>query len=95
VVTTNVFGVTGDYNKPVSCAGAVVHPGDIILGDADGVVVLPPEDVPTALAKAEAALAREPEIKKQIIESGGELTFDVDKLWDTDVVGMINQLRAK
>jgi RraA family protein len=31
----------GELNVPISCGGATVHPGDIIVGDADGVVVIP------------------------------------------------------
>ncbi|MCL6572655.1 MAG: RraA family protein [Bacillus sp. (in: Bacteria)] len=31
----------GEINIPISCAGTNVHPGDIIVGDADGVVVIP------------------------------------------------------
>ena len=34
-----VFNV--DYNVPIGCAGVLVCPGDIILGDGDGVVVIP------------------------------------------------------
>jgi regulator of RNase E activity RraA len=31
----------GQINVPISCGGVTVHPGDIIVGDADGVVVIP------------------------------------------------------
>jgi 4-hydroxy-4-methyl-2-oxoglutarate aldolase len=31
----------GEINVPISCGGTSVHPGDIIVGDADGVVVVP------------------------------------------------------
>lgn len=33
----------GEINVPVSCGDVVVHPGDIVLGDAEGTVVLPRE----------------------------------------------------
>lgn len=32
-----------DAEVPISCAGVAVFPGDIVLGDADGVVIIPPE----------------------------------------------------
>jgi regulator of RNase E activity RraA len=32
-----------DLNIPIACGGVAVYPGDVIVGDADGVVVLPPE----------------------------------------------------
>jgi regulator of RNase E activity RraA len=39
---------------PIGCGGVAVYPGDIIVGDRDGVVVIPPEIVD---AVAEEALA--------------------------------------
>jgi regulator of RNase E activity RraA len=32
-----------DLNLPIACGGVAVYPGDIIVGDKDGVVVIPPE----------------------------------------------------
>ncbi len=43
----------GSLNVPVICGGVIVNPGDIILGDADGVVVLPPEIVEQVIAGCE------------------------------------------
>ncbi|MBM7653851.1 RraA family protein [Neobacillus cucumis] len=31
----------GEINIPISCGGTTVHPGDIVVGDADGVVIIP------------------------------------------------------
>ena len=30
-----------DYNVPIACGGVAVYPGDVVVGDADGVVILP------------------------------------------------------
>lgn len=43
----------GSLNVPVICGGVIVNPGDIILGDADGVVVIPPEIAKTVIAGCE------------------------------------------
>jgi 4-hydroxy-4-methyl-2-oxoglutarate aldolase len=40
VAASNKAGI-GEVNVPISCGGVPVNPGDIIVGDADGVVVIP------------------------------------------------------
>jgi len=49
----------GEINVPIACGGAVVMPGDIILGDEDGVVVVPREVAEEVLGLVEALQARE------------------------------------
>ena len=49
----------GEINVPVSCGGIVVYPGDIIVGDSDGVVVIKAADAPTILEKAKSKLTQE------------------------------------
>ena len=48
----------GSVNVPVSCGGTAVHPGDLIVADADGVVVAS-ADAPDILVKAQAIQAKE------------------------------------
>lgn len=42
----------GHTNIPISCGGVTVQPGDLIVGDVDGVVVIPKNDTQTVLQKA-------------------------------------------
>ena len=42
----------GEVNVPVACGGISVNPGDIILADHDGVIVIPPKDAPGILEAA-------------------------------------------
>src|SRR5579863_3334155 len=49
----------GAVNVPVTIGGVQVRPGDLILGDDDGVAVLGPEDVRGRLAAALAKVAKE------------------------------------
>lgn len=42
----------GEVNVPVACGGISVDPGDIILADRDGIVVIPPRDAGAVLEKA-------------------------------------------
>lgn len=43
----------GEIGVPVCCGGLVVFPGDIIIGDPDGIVVIRPEEAPEILAAAQ------------------------------------------
>lgn len=49
----------GEINVPVCCGGIVVFPGDIIVGDPDGIVVIRPEDAGEVLTAAQKKLAGE------------------------------------
>lgn len=49
----------GEINVPISCEGIVVLPGDIVIGDQDGVVVIHPGDALVVLKKAQKKQAQE------------------------------------
>ena len=45
-----------DFNVPIACGGVPVYPGDIVVGDADGVIVIPPhlvDEITTATLELE------------------------------------------
>jgi len=52
-------GFGGTIDVPVSCAGVTVSPGDLVIGDDDGVAVAPLAQVRTVLAAAKEAQERE------------------------------------
>ena len=58
VASSGKAGV-GDINIPISCGGVAVYPGDIIVGDADGVVVVPQNHAKEILTKAKEKMAKD------------------------------------
>lgn len=51
----------GEVNYPIQCGGIVVHPGDIIVGDMNGVVVVPMEVAENILQRLQARKETEAE----------------------------------
>lgn len=66
-ITTRLYGLGGGFNIPVSCGGVPVLPGDAILADESGVLVLPSGEVQDvareALRRQEIGRMREEQIR--------------------------------
>jgi RraA family protein len=69
----------GEINIPVSVGGMVVNPGDVVVGDADGVIAIPPTDL--EVVAAAAAVKAEQEAADLIAIERGAL----DRSWITAV----------
>ncbi len=65
----------GEINVPVNCGGVRVNPGDIILGDCDGVVVVPKEFEDEVFAKAQAKFDKEAHVVEQL--KAGKTTLEI------------------
>ena len=65
----------GNVNTRIVCAGALVHAGDLIVADDDGVVVIPQDQVNDVHRKAKERAANE-ESKRALLEQG-ELGLDI------------------
>jgi RraA family protein len=53
----------GEVNVPISCAGMAVLPGDLILGDADGVIAIPTAELAMLLPRVRAHAAKEDKVR--------------------------------
>lgn len=62
-------------NSPMVCAGVLIYPGDLIVADDDGVVLVRREEAVPVLEKSRAREANEEEKRKQL--ENGELGLDI------------------
>src|SRR3954470_9184715 len=70
-----VKGRVGSVNVPVTCAGASIHPGDVIVADDDGVVVVPAAQAAEIAQASQAREDKEAATRKRL--AAGELGLDI------------------
>jgi len=65
----------GVINEVIQCGGRIVRPGDVIVGDRDGVVVVAAEKAAEVLERAEAIAAKEVQVKELLKQ--GKTTVEI------------------
>ena len=68
-------GFGGTINAPIQCAGAAVAPGDLLIGDDDGVVVVRPDQMDGLMERCQDRIAKEEETVKAI--AAGKTTVEL------------------
>jgi 4-hydroxy-4-methyl-2-oxoglutarate aldolase len=69
-----VKSTAGSVNVPVVCAGVVVNPGDVVVADSDGCVVVPRERVAEVAAAGRNRVAKEEKTRERLRQ--GDLGVD-------------------
>jgi regulator of RNase E activity RraA len=74
-VTVKRLGISGAFCVPVSCGGVMVQPGDVILADESGVVVIRPDQIEWVVEEAMRRQNAEPETIRRL--RAGEKLHDI------------------
>lgn len=67
-LTTRALELEGEINVPVAIDGVTINPGDLVVGDDDGLFVVPPHRADALAEAAEVKQAQEAE-KRQALEA--------------------------
>jgi 4-hydroxy-4-methyl-2-oxoglutarate aldolase len=70
-----IKATVGSVNTPIICAGALVNPGDVVVGDDDGVVVVPAAQAAEVAVAAQAREEKEAATRARL--KTGELGLDI------------------
>ena len=73
--TDKLFDGNGALNEPITIDDITVNPGDLVLGDDDGLAVIPAGQVADTITKAHAREAKEDDVKERL--RAGETTLEI------------------
>ena len=73
--------VPWEWGVTVACAGVTVQPGDLVIGDGDGVVVLPPGLAPEILADAREQERQEEFVAAQVASGALDGLYPLGERW--------------
>jgi 4-hydroxy-4-methyl-2-oxoglutarate aldolase len=65
----------GHINAPLTIGDITIHPGDLVVGERDGVVIVPAAEIAATLEAAQKREAKEEQIKKELL--AGRSTLDI------------------
>ena len=77
-VDSNGRGDVVAYNVPIECGGVTVNPGDIVFGDADGVVIIP-QSIEETVVEAALEKVRGENRTRDALREGATLREVYDK----------------
>ena len=80
----------GGVNVAVQCGGVAVHPGDLVVADDNGVVVIPPQRLEEVGVQARAVVDRAP-FQRAWLERGGAL----DDIWGEEAADIRRMLEER
>lgn len=77
-LTTRRLNIGGTVGEPITCGGVRVATGDYVLGDDDGVLIIPAADIESVVARGLEAGRRESETRRHLL--AGKTLDEIDEL---------------
>lgn len=69
-LTTKVYGIDGKINVPIQCGGVPVQPGDLVVADENGVLIMGPQVAAGVIEQAEKIEAQEASLRIYLADGG-------------------------
>jgi 4-hydroxy-4-methyl-2-oxoglutarate aldolase len=88
---TSTVKEIGGINVPAVCGGVLIYPGDIIVADDDGVVVVPLDQAEAVLKRAKAKVKREESVRDLLLQGSTPFeVFGMDKVFQEKGIEIVD-----